>query len=119
MSARAARSRSPSTAPRGPSRRARGPRASSHRCIRPRGPTARPPRASRRAAARAALDVVLPAGERAVLVRVRTDEDAARTADVVRGIALYMGVFALALLVFAYTALTRAMLNEQHNQSPV
>ncbi len=38
------------------------------------------------------LDVVLPAGERAVLVRVRTDEDAARTADVVRGIALYMGV---------------------------
>jgi signal transduction histidine kinase len=55
------------------------------------------------------LDVVLPAGERAVLVRVRTDEDAARTADVVRGIALYMGVFALALLVFAYIALTRAI----------
>jgi signal transduction histidine kinase len=42
-------------------------------------------------------------------VRVRTDEDAARTADVVRGIALYMGVFALALLVFAYIALTRAI----------
>lgn len=56
-----------------------------------------------------ALDVVLPAGERAVLVRVRTDEDAARTAEVVRGIALYMGVFALALLVFAYIALTRAI----------
>ena len=55
------------------------------------------------------LDVVLPAGERAVLVRVRTDEDAARTADVVRSIALYMGVFALALLVFAYIALTRAI----------
>lgn len=56
-----------------------------------------------------ALDVVLPAGERAVLVRIRTDEDAARTTDVVRGIALYMGVFALALLVFAYIALTRAI----------
>jgi signal transduction histidine kinase len=56
-----------------------------------------------------ALDVVLPSGDRAVLVRVRTDADAARSADLVRGIALYMGVFALALLVFAYIALTRAM----------
>jgi two-component system, NtrC family, sensor kinase len=56
-----------------------------------------------------ALDVVLPSGARAVLVRVRTDEDAARSAEVVRGIALYMGVFALALLVFAYIALTRAI----------
>jgi signal transduction histidine kinase len=56
-----------------------------------------------------ALDVVLPAGDRAVLVRVRTDEDAARSSEVVRGIALYMGVFALALLVFAYIALTRAI----------
>jgi two-component system NtrC family sensor kinase len=42
-------------------------------------------------------------------VRVRTDEDAARSADLVRGIALYMGVFALALLVFAYSLLTRAI----------
>jgi signal transduction histidine kinase len=56
-----------------------------------------------------ALDVVLPSGDRAVLVRVRTDEVAARSAEVVRGIALYMGVFALALLVFAYIALTRAI----------
>lgn len=56
-----------------------------------------------------ALDVVLPAGDDAVLVRVRTDEDPARTAGVVRGVALYMGVFALALLVFAYIALTRAI----------
>jgi len=56
-----------------------------------------------------ALDVVLPSARAAVLVRVRTDEDAARTADVVRGIALYMGVFALALLFFAYMALTRAI----------
>jgi signal transduction histidine kinase len=55
------------------------------------------------------LDVVVPAGDGAVLVRVRTDEDVARTAGVVRGIALYMGVFALALLVFAYFALTRTI----------
>jgi signal transduction histidine kinase len=65
-------------------------------------------RVAARSGARA-LDVVLPAGERAVLVRVRSDEDAGRTADVVRGVALYMGVFALALLVFAYIALTRAI----------
>lgn len=56
-----------------------------------------------------ALDVVLPAGDGAVLVRVRTDEDVTRTAGIVRVIALYMGVFALALLVFAYIALTRAI----------
>ncbi|MBS2012385.1 MAG: HAMP domain-containing protein [Deltaproteobacteria bacterium] len=56
-----------------------------------------------------ALDVVLPSGEGAVLVRVRTDEDSARTREVVRGIALYMGVFALALLLIAYVALTRAI----------
>ncbi len=68
--------------------------------------------AATRVAARSgarALDVVLPSGERAVLVRVRTDEDADRSADVVRGIALYMGVFALALLVFAYSLLTRGI----------
>lgn len=65
-------------------------------------------RVATRSGARA-LDVVLPAGDRAVLVRVRTDEDATRSADVVRGIALYMGVFALALLVFAYSLLTRAI----------
>jgi signal transduction histidine kinase len=76
-------------------------------------PPARPyGEAATRVAARSgarALDVVLPSGERAVLVRIRTDEDAARSAEVVRGIALYMGVFALALLVFAYIALTRAI----------
>ncbi len=55
------------------------------------------------------LDVTVPAGDGAVLVRVRTDEDVSRTAGVVRGIALYMGVFALALLVFAYFTLTRTI----------
>ncbi|MBL9016447.1 MAG: hypothetical protein JNL83_19820, partial [Myxococcales bacterium] len=50
-----------------------------------------------------AMDVVLPSGsDGAVLVRVRAEDDPARTAQLVRGIALYMSVFALALLVFAY-----------------
>jgi signal transduction histidine kinase len=56
-----------------------------------------------------ALDVVMPAGDAAVLVRVATDEDSARTAGLVRGIALYMGVFALMLLVLTYFVLTRAI----------
>jgi two-component system, NtrC family, sensor kinase len=57
-----------------------------------------------------ALDVVLPSGiDSAVVVRVRAEDDPARTAQLVRGIALYMSVFALALLVFAYIALTRAI----------
>jgi two-component system, NtrC family, sensor kinase len=62
-----------------------------------------------------ALDIVVPTLdtngeiEGMVLVRVRTEDDPARTAQVVRGIALYMTVFALALLVFAYIALTRAI----------
>ncbi len=56
-----------------------------------------------------ALDVVLPSGDGAVLVRVRTDEDSTRTSEVVRGVALYMVVFALALLFFAYFALTRTI----------
>jgi signal transduction histidine kinase len=75
-----------------------------------------PPRPYGEAATRVAtrgggrgLDVVVPSGDSVVLVRVRTDEDVARTAGVVRGIALYMGVFALALLVFAYIALTRTI----------
>jgi signal transduction histidine kinase len=55
------------------------------------------------------LDVVLPAGDGAVLVRVRTEEDGGRGGALVRGIALYMSIFALALLVIAYIALTRAI----------
>lgn len=56
------------------------------------------------------LDVVLPSGDdAAVLVRVRAEDDPARTAQLVRGISLYMFVFALGLLVFAYIALTRAI----------
>lgn len=67
-----------------------------------------------------ALDIVLPivpaaakgegmADERAVMVRVRAEDDPERTAQLVRGIALYMALFALAILVFAYIALTRAI----------
>jgi two-component system, NtrC family, sensor kinase len=59
-------------------------------------------------AVRDAFEFVLPGmPDGAVLVRVRTEHDAARTAQLVRGIALYMTIFALALLVFAYIALTR------------
>jgi signal transduction histidine kinase len=57
-----------------------------------------------------AVDVVLPSGkDGAVVVRVLAEDDPTRTARLVRGIALYMSVFALALLVFAYIVLTRAI----------
>jgi two-component system, NtrC family, sensor kinase len=68
-----------------------------------------------------ALDIVLPVAPRntgstggggeesAVLVRVRAEDDPERTAQLVRGVALYMAIFALAILVFAYIALTRAI----------
>lgn len=69
----------------------------------PFGEAARPARAS----VGAALDVIVPAGAGAVAVRLRTDEDVDRTGALVRGVALYMAVFALALMVFAYFSLTR------------
>lgn len=57
-----------------------------------------------------ALDVALVLDSGGVVVaRVRAEDDAARSAQLVRGVALYMSVFALALLVFAYIALTRAI----------
>ncbi len=55
------------------------------------------------------LDVTLPSPSGAVVVRVRAEEDRTRTAQVVRGVGLYTLVFALALLVFAYIALTRTI----------
>jgi signal transduction histidine kinase len=54
-----------------------------------------------------ALDVTVPIGDGAVVARLRTDDDADRAAPLVRLVALYMVVFALALLTFAYFALTR------------
>jgi two-component system NtrC family sensor kinase len=54
-----------------------------------------------------ALDVMVPVGEAVVVARLRTDDDADRAAPLVRLVALYMITFALALLTFAYFALTR------------
>ncbi|MBX3232865.1 MAG: HAMP domain-containing histidine kinase [Labilithrix sp.] len=57
-----------------------------------------------------ALDVTLPSGaSEVVVVRVGAEDDRARTGKLVRGVALYMSVFALALLVFAYITLTRTI----------
>jgi signal transduction histidine kinase len=58
-------------------------------------------------AAGRALEIVIPEGGGAVVARLRTDDDADRAAPLVRLMALYMVTFALALLVFAYFALTR------------
>ena len=55
-----------------------------------------------------ALEVVVARGRRcAVVTRVRVDDASGRGAPLVRLVALYMITFALALLVFAYFALTR------------
>jgi signal transduction histidine kinase len=54
-----------------------------------------------------ALDVTVPVGDAVVVARVRTDDDADRAAPLVKLVALYMTTFALALLTFAYFALTR------------
>jgi signal transduction histidine kinase len=56
-----------------------------------------------------AVDVSMPAGLGIVVVRVRADEDASRSGQLVRLIALYMTVFALALLFVAYFVLTRTI----------
>lgn len=56
-----------------------------------------------------AVDVTMPAGDGLVVVRVRADEDATRSGNLVRLIALYMTVFALALLFVAYLVLTRTI----------
>jgi signal transduction histidine kinase len=54
-----------------------------------------------------ALEVLSPAGDVAVVTRVRLGDAGAASASLVRLVALYMVTFALALLVFAYFALTR------------
>jgi signal transduction histidine kinase len=59
--------------------------------------------------ARSAVDVSMPDGDVLVLVRVRADEDTTRSGNLVRLIALYMTIFALALLFVAYLVLTRAI----------
>jgi signal transduction histidine kinase len=54
-----------------------------------------------------ALEVLSPAGDVAVVTRMRLDDAGAASASLVRLVALYMVTFALALIVFAYFALTR------------
>jgi two-component system NtrC family sensor kinase len=54
-----------------------------------------------------AIEVLSPAGDVFVVSRVHVGDDAEQGAPLVRLVALYMIVFALALLVFAYFALTR------------
>jgi two-component system, NtrC family, sensor kinase len=54
-----------------------------------------------------ALEVRSPSDDVAVVTRVRLEDAGADGADLVRLVALYMITFALALLVFAYFALTR------------
>jgi two-component system NtrC family sensor kinase len=53
------------------------------------------------------LQVVSYAGDAVVVTRVKVDAEADRGPPLVGLVALYMAVFALALLVFAYFALTR------------
>jgi signal transduction histidine kinase len=53
------------------------------------------------------LEVLSPTGDFVVVTRVRLDDSGGAGAALVRLVALYMLVFALALLVFAYFALTR------------
>jgi signal transduction histidine kinase len=53
------------------------------------------------------MDVVSPAGDAVVVTRMHLSEPGGAGSPLVRLVALYMLVFALALLVFAYFALTR------------
>jgi two-component system NtrC family sensor kinase len=55
------------------------------------------------------LQVTSRAGDTVVVTRLRIDADAGRGLALVRLVALYMVVFALALIVFAYFALTRVI----------
>jgi hypothetical protein len=54
-----------------------------------------------------AIEVVIPGPSGSVAAVLRTDEDAGHGAPLLRLLALYTGLFALALLTFAYIALTR------------
>jgi signal transduction histidine kinase len=55
----------------------------------------------------AALEVIVPGPRGSVAAVVRTDDDASKGAPLLRWLALYTGLFAFALLTFAYIALTR------------
>jgi signal transduction histidine kinase len=70
------------------------------------GATGDPVRGVRSAAGRA-LEVASTSGDIVVVARTHVDTDVDRGTPLVRLVALYMVVFALALLCFAYFALTR------------
>ncbi len=53
------------------------------------------------------LEVIVPNDDAAVVARLRTDDSTDHAAPLVRLVALYMATFAIALLTFAYFALTR------------
>lgn len=54
-----------------------------------------------------ALEVLVPGSSGPVVALLRTDDEAVRAGPLVRLVALYTVIFACALLVFAYMALTR------------
>lgn len=54
-----------------------------------------------------AIEVVVPGPKAVVATILRTNDDTGKTAPLLRLVALYTGVFALALLVFTYIALGR------------
>jgi len=54
-----------------------------------------------------AIEVIVPGPRGSVAAVLRTDEDAGTGAPLLRWLALYTGLFAFALLTFAYLALTR------------
>jgi two-component system NtrC family sensor kinase len=53
------------------------------------------------------LEVVVPNDDAAVVARLKTDDSTDHAAPLVRLVALYMATFGIALLTFAYFALTR------------
>jgi two-component system, NtrC family, sensor kinase len=56
-----------------------------------------------------ALEVLIPGDRGPVVALLRVDDEAGRAGPLLRLVALYTGVFALALLVFTYMALTRML----------
>lgn len=54
-----------------------------------------------------ALEVLVPGDRGPVVALLSTDDEAVRAQPLVRLVALYIGIFALALMVFAFMALTR------------
>lgn len=58
-----------------------------------------------------AVRVTIPGPRGAVVAHLRTDDEGTRTGPLLRLVAMYVGVIALALLVFVYIALGRLVVN--------